>query len=78
MDPKDEIKEALLREILSRPSVLYRPTLFRYPEFGVVRRWRAEYGPCGADGRSPEEAMQNFDEEWKRKIVHDAAFYVSK
>lgn len=48
-----------------RPSVLYRPRLERMGEL-----WRAVYGAPGepsqpfGHGKTPAEAMANFDREW--------------
>lgn len=55
---------------MTRPSVLYRPTLVHSTEPTWPHRWCASYGDTGARvvawGSSPEAAMNAFDVEWKR------------
>lgn len=55
-------------EELRRPSVVYRPSIFI-----DGNQWCALYGEnlqegVAGFGDSPGEAMQNFDEEWYKKL----------
>lgn len=64
---------ALTTAQVSRPSMLYRPRLtlsFRPAENAM--RWKASYSDIYAWGKSPKEAMANFDREWGRAIDNDA------
>lgn len=55
----------IVRDEMTRPSVLFRPTL----KLESNGRWVAEYGDLKwmARGDSPEEAMREFDRLWRLK-----------
>lgn len=52
-----------LNQVISefdRPSVIYQANLYQTDD-----GWKAEYGSLEAFGRSPAEAMANFDTAWR-------------
>ena len=69
----DMIKNEVLGVIYEyqRPSVFYRPKLFLNGN-----QWVALYGEnlkegCAGFGDTPEQAMRDFDANWKKKITKD-------
>ena len=52
---------------LTRPSVLYRPALFKrvWPDDRGTY-WLAKYGDVEVGGATPKDAMTEFDLAWRR------------
>lgn len=60
----EAVKEAI-KLILDRPSVRYRPTLYRDGDTWLAFYSDIEHGICGY-GDTPEDAMTDFDERWRK------------
>lgn len=51
----------------SRPCVVFGASLLQTPPDGAG--WSAWFGGLSAEGRTPEEAMDNFDRAWRGEQV---------
>lgn len=48
----------------TRPSVLYRPSIHRWYDKFIV-----QYGHVKVSGKTPDEAMRNFDKMWTEQVT---------
>lgn len=46
---------------MAKPSVMFKPKLEKGYDGSI---WYATYGDFSGAGKTPAEAMENFDEEW--------------